>query len=427
MRRTIANVVALAVLGGSLAVLTPSASAAALPPSEWVIGPQARIAMLTFDGQMRAKHLAEILDILEQKSVKATFFISGRWIRYHQDKARAIVKAGHVLGNRGYGTETFTSLSETELRASITQAQEVIAAVGGTAAPYLRAPKGARSLGVLRTAGSMGYRSVRWTYRPGGGAASAVRQKLLRHAQAGAIYSLEPWRKSHRTALAKTIKGFREKGFGFRTVDALQNAHAVRWDVTLKPGSSGSEVKYLQRKLNAISYPAGKQDGEFGYATQQAVYAYEKYNGLARDSVVTVAQMLDIAKAQRPAAPKVGRRNFVYVDVSKQILLEVRKSKVTHTLPVSTGNEEYYEVDGQRYKAHTPRGNFRAERKIYGKRVSRLGTLYDPVYFIGGYAVHGSPSVPTYPASHGCVRIPMYLSRKFYNRTPIGMPFFVVD
>jgi lipoprotein-anchoring transpeptidase ErfK/SrfK len=33
-----------------------------------------------------------------------------------------------------------------------------------------------------------------------------------------------------------------------------------------------------------------------------------------------------------------------------------------------------------------------------------LGTLYRPLYFVGGWAVHGSPSVPGYPASHGCVR-----------------------
>ncbi|MFP5299042.1 MAG: L,D-transpeptidase family protein, partial [Actinomycetota bacterium] len=61
------------------------------------------------------------------------------------------------------------------------------------------------------------------------------------------------------------------------------------------------------------------------------------------------------------------------------------------------------------------------------KRVSRLGTLYDPSYFVGGYAFHGSPSVPTYPASHGCIRLPMYLSRPFFDRNPVGRYVFIHD
>lgn len=402
-------------------------AAAALPPSEWVIGPAVRNVMLTFDGQMRAGHLAEMLATLADRKIRATFFVSGSWVDNHREKAAAIVQAGHVLGNRGYGTARFTSLSNDELRSSLTRAEAAVRAVGGDPAPFMRAPKGARDRRVLEVAGSMGYRSVRWTYRPGPGTVDAVVSKVVKKRQAGAVYSLEGWRKSHRRALGKIIDRLRAKGFGFRTVAALQNAHAVRFDVTLKAGSSGSEVKYLEKKLNSITYPAGKADGQWTYATLQAVYAFEKYNKMARDGVVTPAQMLEIAKAQRPRAPDRGPRNFVDIDIGKQILLEVRKGRVVHTLPVSTGNNEYYTVDGQRYRAVTPRGNFKIERKILGERVSRLGTLYDPAYFIGGYAIHGSPSVPVYPASHGCVRIPMYLSRPFYNRNPVGTFVFVHD
>lgn len=424
MRRVSASVVALVIAAGMLVSVAPMASAG-LPPSEWVIGPRSRVVLLTFDGQMKAKHLADVLATLSSRNVKATFFVSGSWIDHHKEKAAAIVQAGHHLGNRGYGTASFTSLTETDLRSSIERAARSIRSVGGDPALFLRAPKGARDLDVLRVAGSMGYRSVRWTYRPGSGAAAAIRDKVVKKRQAGAIFSLEPWRKSHRNALGKIIDSLAVKGFGFRTVDALRNVHAVRWDVTLKPGSSGSEVRYLEKRLKEISYPAGKVNGEWTYATLQAVYAYEKYNGLTRDAVVTPAQMLDLAKAQRPRAPDRGPRNFVDVDISKQILVEVRDRRVIHTLPISSGNEEYYTVDGQTYKAHTPRGNFKIERKILGKRVSRLGTLYDPSYFIGGFAFHGSPSVPTYPASHGCIRLPMYLSRPFFDRNPIGRYVFI--
>ncbi|HEX2195305.1 MAG TPA: L,D-transpeptidase family protein, partial [Actinomycetota bacterium] len=202
----------------------------------------------------------------------------------------------------------------------------------------------------------------------------------------------------------------------------------VRWDVTLNAGDSGAEVAYLQKTLAEISYPAGRRDGSFGYATQQAVYAFEKVKGLTRDGVVTPQQMTQIATSRRPVVPSKGKPgSFVDVDISRQVLFEVRKGRVTHTLPISSGNEEYYTVDGQTYKAHTPRGSFTIERKIEGVRVSRLGKLYDPSYFVGGYAIHGSQSVPVYPASHGCVRIPMYVRKAFFRRTPIGKAVFVHD
>lgn len=426
MRKVSASVGILALATSWIVASAPIASAS-FPPSEWVIGPRSRIVMLTFDGQMKAKHLSAVLETLDAKNATASFFVSGSWVDHHKDKAEAIVDAGHVLGNRGYSADAFTTMTETEVRSSITRAQGSLESVGASPAPFLRAPKGERNLDILRVAGSMGYRSVRWTYRSGGGAASSIVDKVVNHAQAGGIYSLEPWRASHRKALGKIVNGLKEKGFGFRTVESLLNAHPVRWDVTLRSGSSGAEVKYLQKRLKETTYPAGATDGEFGYATLQAVYAYEKYHGLTRDGVVTIAQMLDIAKSQRPRTPVRGPRNFIDVDISKQILVEVRKRRVIHTLPISSGNEEFYEQDGEQRKAHTPRGDFKILRKIPGKREGDLGVLYDPNYFIGGYAIHGSPSVPTYPASHGCVRIPMYLSKVFYDRNPVGMYVFVHD
>jgi len=56
---------------------------------------------------------------------------------------------------------------------------------------------------------------------------------------------------------------------------------------------------------------------------------------------------------------------------------------------------------------------------------SPLGTLYDPMYFRGSYAIHGNPSVPPYPASHGCVRVPMWLAPHLYATNPYGETVYV--
>ncbi len=403
----------------------PSAQAGGLPPSEWVIGPLDRVALITFDGSVTGDDLGRVLTTLQEKRARASFFLSGAWIAGHREAVREVRRADHALGNGGYGPARFTSLDESRLRRSILRAQTELSAVGVSPAPFLRGPAGARDERVLRVAGSMGYRAVRWTHRPGGGQARRVARRVVRKARPGSIIALDLSRPSHVRAVGGIIDGLRRRGFSLATIERLRRVHAVRWDITLRAGSSGSEVTYLQKALGFISYPAGARDGTFGSDTQQGVYAFEKTNKLTRDGVVPPWEMEMIASDRRPDAPRRPAQNFVDVDISRQVLFEVRDGRVIHTLPISSGNEEYYTVDGETYKAHTPRGNFTVQRKIAGERVSRLGTLYYPSYFVGGYAIHGSMSVPVYPASHGCIRIPMYVHKKFFYRTPVGMPVYV--
>ena len=109
------------------------------------------------------------------------------------------------------------------------------------------------------------------------------------------------------------------------------------------------------------------------------------------------------------------------VDLSRQMLSVIDESgRVTKVLPISTGSGKWYVSEGERRQAITPTGRFRVYRKIPGWRKSPLGLMYYPVYFVGGVAIHGSPSVPRRPASHGCIRIPMYAAKAFYDTTPIG-------
>jgi lipoprotein-anchoring transpeptidase ErfK/SrfK len=109
------------------------------------------------------------------------------------------------------------------------------------------------------------------------------------------------------------------------------------------------------------------------------------------------------------------------VDLSRQMLSVIDESgKVTKVLPISTGSGKWYVSEGERRLAITPTGRFRVHRKIPGWRKSPLGLMYYPVYVVGGVAIHGSPSVPRRPASHGCIRIPMYAAKAFFDSTPIG-------
>jgi hypothetical protein len=102
--------------------------------------------------------------------------------------------------------------------------------------------------------------------------------------------------------------------------------------------------------------------------------------------------------------------------------------RLARILPVSSGfGGHYCGGDGSCGIAITPIGAYRATSKILGWHKSPLGELWNPVFFNQGIAIHGEPSIPTTPASHGCVRIPMGDSVWLYNALPLGTPVYVAD
>jgi len=414
-------------LVGSIALAAGAAAAPARPPTEWVIGPHKKVVLLTFNGEAGKKGLRHVTRVLRRRHVKASFFFSGRWVAHHKKRARRVVRRGHTLGNKGFGRASLVPLDDAALRRSIRRSLRALRRVGAYPRPFLRAPKGALDPRVMSVAGSMGYGMVSSSHHPGGVSSRKVKHRVLRRARPGSIIALDLWRRSHRRALPRMIKGLKHKGFSFKTIDALEDVRPIRWDVTLNAGATGPTVGLLDKRLRSQSYPTGTSDDVFDYALLQSVYAFEKVHGMPRDGVVPPAELRRILLSKRPRVPKRGPRRFVEIDISRQVLFEVKGRKVIKTLPVSSGNNEPYVSEGVSYVAHTPRGAFRIERKIAGWRTSHLGQLFYPSYFIGGFAIHGSSSVPVYPASHGCVRLPMYVSKGFFYRNPVPRAVFVHD
>src|SRR5262249_4930895 len=114
------------------------------------------------------------------------------------------------------------------------------------------------------------------------------------------------------------------------------------------------------------------------------------------------------------------------VDLVRQVLFVVDDTGIpSKILPVSTGSGKEFKSQGWARDAITPPGRYQVREKISGWKKSPLGRLYYPVYFMYGTAIHGYPSVPTRPASHGCVRIPMVVAKPFYKMIPVGMPVIV--
>jgi hypothetical protein len=168
---------------------------------------------------------------------------------------------------------------------------------------------------------------------------------------------------------------------------------------------SGPAVEALQRRLQELGYWVGPVDGIYGSLTEQAVYAFEKYQGLAVDGVADSGTRRALQAADRPV-PRTTSGDMIEVDKSRQILFFVGGGRTQWVFNTSTGTEEPYTYEGEQYVADTPPGRWEISRQVDGVRVSNLGRLIRPKYFHrDGIAIHGYSFVPPYPVSHGCVRV----------------------
>ncbi len=185
------------------------------------------------------------------------------------------------------------------------------------------------------------------------------------------------------------------------------------WPVgPIRTGSGPDAVKRLQLRLLELGFWNSGADGEYGSSTKQAVMAFQKWTGLTATSVTdaTTAAYLNTTQCKPVAGRTTG--DFFEVDKAKQVAFVVRGGKVIYTFNVSTGNGKDYDEEDHLSNnrvtgiAITPVGEF----KIYKERDEKvyegnLGSLYRPKFVVGGIAVHGSRSIPAYPASHGCIRV----------------------
>jgi N-acetylmuramoyl-L-alanine amidase len=191
----------------------------------------------------------------------------------------------------------------------------------------------------------------------------------------------------------------------------------------LGPGSGSYGVIKLQERLTALGFRPGPIDGHYGAPLEAAVIAFQKEHDLERDGLFRSSYwaLLDDAIILEASIDP----NRVEVDIGRQVLYLVLDNRVATVVPISSGSGGVYRGMSGASRARTPEGAFTFYRHVHGWRISYLGGLYEPYYFMGGYAIHGSLSVPPYPASHGCVRVQMSDMNYLKNRLAVGMPVFV--
>jgi N-acetylmuramoyl-L-alanine amidase len=183
---------------------------------------------------------------------------------------------------------------------------------------------------------------------------------------------------------------------------------------TLRYGVRGSAVVYLQQRLTALRYDVGGVDGTFGYNTLHAVYAFQKVQAISVDGIVGPATWSRLASPYRPKARYSAAA--VEVNLTRRVVYLTRSGAITRILDASPGKPS----TSTSTPTPTPTASFSIYRRIDGWHLSPLGWMWRPNYFYCGYALHGSNSVPTYAASHGCVRVTVPAMNRIWSQLYIG-------
>ena len=173
------------------------------------------------------------------------------------------------------------------------------------------------------------------------------------------------------------------------------------------PGTRSPFVALLQQRLRAVGY-ATPRSGVLDAGTQRAILAFRKVNGMARTmslDPLIVDRLMRGVGGFKVRFPQHGRH--VEAHLGKQVLALIDRGRVLRAYTTSSGTSA----------TPTVLGTFRFYWKQPG--INNREMVHS-AYFIRGYAIHGYKSVPTYPASHGCLRVPIPDARSIFDWIRVG-------
>jgi peptidoglycan/xylan/chitin deacetylase (PgdA/CDA1 family) len=193
----------------------------------WQVNTSQPVLALTFDAGSDRGSAEEILTLLDERQIKATFGMTGRWAEANSDLVRRMIAEGHALMNHTYDHPHMETLTTSERLDQLSMTETIIQELTGTTTkPFFRPPYGAFNNRVLADVGAAGYRySVMWTVDSLGWeglSPTEVVDRCLNGAQPGAILLLHVGAASTDfEALPDILSGLTEDGYQFATIREL--------------------------------------------------------------------------------------------------------------------------------------------------------------------------------------------------------------
>lgn len=195
-----------------------------------------------------------------------------------------------------------------------------------------------------------------------------------------------------------------------------------------KPALGREEIRQAEKLLADLGFWSGTADGVWDEVSRQGLIAFQKWQRARPTGRLTRAELNALRGAEPLRARMLEKSGgpHVEVDLARQILFLVDAAgRAANGLPISSGNGKKFRAGSWIGEAVTPCGQFEVFSRRQGWRTSPLGEMFNPLYIVGGIAIHGSESVPPFPASHGCIRVPMFAARRLPGMIPPLTPVFV--
>lgn len=218
---------------------------------------------------------------------------------------------------------------------------------------------------------------------------------------------------------------------------AIEAVEALEPPAEAVDHDDGPATKVIQVRLLQLGFWNAGVDGNYGLTTTQAVMAFQKYSGLDPTGNVDALTAAALSAGGDRVRGAADTGNLIEIDKRRQLLFIIQDGTTLWALNTSTGNGQPYEQEdvntpGEivRGVALTPDGLWKVDReRPEGWWEGDLGQIYRPKYFRGGIAVHGSNTIPNYPASHGCVRVSVPAMDFIWaqNLMPLGTQVWVHD
>lgn len=204
--------------------ISPKVSLHDLPPSPIFRGhPEKEMVSLLINVSWGTEHIPDILNILKEHQVKATFFIEGKWARENTNLVKMIDEQNHIIGNHAYNHPDMSRLSKNEITKQIEQTNNIIKAIIEKEIKWFAPPSGSFSDLVVETAHHLQMETILWTTdtidwkNP---SVSVMMNRVINNIHPGATILMHPT-PSVVQGLSPMIKGIKNKGYKIGTIEQL--------------------------------------------------------------------------------------------------------------------------------------------------------------------------------------------------------------
>ncbi|CAM5798246.1 delta-lactam-biosynthetic de-N-acetylase [Brevibacillus borstelensis] len=183
---------------------------------------------LTFDNGYENGFTPRILDILKEKKVPATFFVTGHYVKDQPELLKRMTAEGHIIGNHSWSHPDMTQISNERIKEELDKVKQAVAEVTGQKEmAFLRPPRGIFSDRTLAVSKKLGYTNVFWSIAYKDWDTKAQKgwkyayDSVLAQLHPGAVILLHSVSRDNAEALGKIIDAARAQGYEFKSLDLL--------------------------------------------------------------------------------------------------------------------------------------------------------------------------------------------------------------